>query len=92
MKITDEQVTAAVDAAEDEFKMWRLTPLGGAGSRFVRDPFAGMSLGELVSVRPEDVQHIEYFETEKTGDAARELFNFVRTRAGMRKALETLKC
>lgn len=88
--VTDDQVASALDAAQDEFACWRMMPMGGAGTRFVRDPLAGRLHGQST---PEDgtTLSITYHDTPDTGQAAEAAFDNMRAHAGMRAALETIR-
>ena len=88
--ITDDQVEAAITAAQDEFDRWEFSDMGYAGGRAVRGP---PKVVADYSVAPDAAEvAFEMFPLQGDAKQARSLFNFMRARAGMRKALETLKC
>lgn len=88
--ITDDQVEAAITAAQDEFERWKFSDMGYAGGRAIREP--SKKITEYSGVIPDEEATFEMFPLPGDAKKAKELFGFMRTRAGMRKALESLKC
>lgn len=85
MKITDDQVEAAITAAQDEFERWKFSDMGYAGGRAIREPPRTTDFAV-----PNAEATFEMFPLPGDAKKAKELFGFMRTRAGMRKALESL--
>lgn len=85
--ITDDQVFAALEAAQDEFACWRMVPMGDVGSRIIREPQIppfndpGAETGTITMI-----------PISETGKDAKKTFDNFRSCAGMRAALESLKC
>ena len=88
MKITDEQVSAAIFAAQDEFACWRVVPMGYAGTRVIREP--KMELPDFEGVICGATATIQVWDFTETGDEAKKLYEFMRRSAGMRAALESV--
>jgi hypothetical protein len=80
-KVTDAQVEKALDAVEAEFKLWSFHDMGDAGSRATRQEDIDIEDSRLAS------SQFEQFCLPKNGY---EQFKFMRHRACVRKALESL--
>ena len=81
--IMEERVSAAVEAYDAEFKLWRIAPMG----RFIRDPLLSASPG---SGPVEPVSILYWDGPPTTGEGALnavDVFDSYRSRAAMRAAL-----
>lgn len=88
MKITDEQVAVALAAAIDEFERWQFSDMGHAGGRAIRNP--PRKITNYDGVIPSEEATFDVYPLFGDAKQAKASFAFMRSAAGIRKALESL--
>lgn len=87
MKIIDEQVDAALFAAQDEYACWRMISMG-YGTRVIREP--KLELPDFEGIICDATATIQVWDFHDADDEAKKLFEFMRRSAAMRAALESV--